>query len=183
MALFANPRMITGEDDLINVTEEEGQAFLDSQFENSMLGKILGVGIESPLKRGFESLKGADLEGGTEALSGAVGDLGSLIKNNPEQMAQLGSIFQDYIKRGSKGRLAAVEAATAPFTKGSITDKFDRALGGFDPGTDIAEGALVQKAREERDRQERARGGVAQGFESLQEINERNRARFKQGGK
>lgn len=74
---------------------------------------------------------------------------------SPSQMmmaSQLGGAIGDIGTRMSKGEVAEVEAATAPFARGSILDMFEQGPQGSDPVASLAEGYALGQKMEERDR-------------------------------
>ena len=92
---------------------------------------------------------------------------GQFIKDNPEMAGMMAKSVEDMFSRGQIGELAAVEAATSPFAKGSIVDAFSKGPGGFDPISDVMEARALQEQRADRDRLFKIlEGRVAKGAEA-----------------
>lgn len=66
--------------------------------------------------------------------------------------SQIGGALGDMGTRQLKGDLAAAEAATAPFAKGSILDAFEQGPAGSDLAGAAAEGYALRQKAKERDR-------------------------------
>jgi hypothetical protein len=69
-------------------------------------------------------------------------------------MTQLAGSLGDMGTRNAQGELAAVEAATAPFGKGSITDQLEKGPAGSDLAGDIGTGLALKELSDERDRRQ-----------------------------
>jgi len=91
--------------------------------------------------------------GGGESTANTGGGLFSGLSSGDVLLGQqVAGALGDISSRNIKGDLAAVEAATAPFAKGSILDAFEQGPGGGDAIAAIGEGMALKQAAEERDR-------------------------------
>jgi len=95
---------------------------------------------------------------GSDVNQGLTDFFGSF-KDDPdkrETYATVGSLLDDLGKSNRLGKLQEVEAATAPFVRGSITKDFTKGAGGFDAIAQMEEAFAMREKRKERDRRESA---------------------------
>jgi len=151
-----NPPTVLNSFEIERILDREkkptGKVFDSETFNNSPLGKQL-------------SLDKIDVAGGTKTLVDGVKTLGAgLFKGletaGPDVLSQVASMLQDGRKRGALGRLSEVEAATAPFSTGSLTKAFELAQGGSDVTGDLNEALLLKQNRKRRDDQEEFRNSI-----------------------